>query len=794
MQIEEQGTGPQEEEISLKEQLNQYLRYWPWFILFVIIAFLGAFMYLRYTNNVYETQATILIKDTKNSELSEIAAFEDLGLGSVGLSKSDFENEMEILKSKRLTRQVVEELDLNVRYYREGKLKNAELFDNRPFSVKLLNVRDTLEESIDLYITPTDANAYELQVGEDGEITNPNFGDKVSLDFGDITLIPRPKMMEEYLRRENYRTIVNLNSIDNAVIATRDAIQVEAINKNSSVIELSMTSEVKDRAQAILNSLISAYNNDAILDRNLVSKNTAEFIDQRLSLISQELDSVEKNKVQFKENKRLTNIEAEGQLFLENASEFNKRQLETETKKEVINSMIDQLNKGSNTSLLPTNLGLEENGAGSLVQNYNELVLERNRLMTSATPENPTVMNLSNQIDQLRQNVLESLNTVKNSINITEDDLNEQQGRINSKISAIPGIEKIYRDINRQQGIKEELYLYLLQKREETAISLAVTTPKAKVVDSAYSSKLPVAPKPKIIYLGSLIAGLLIPFLFIYTKNLLDTKIHNRTDVEQRLPQIPILGEIPELENKDMETIKLNDRSVLAESFRILRTNLSYLIKSQRDTSSKVIYVTSTIKGEGKTFAAFNLALSLNSTGKSVLLLGADIRNPQLHRYIDKPESSKGLSEFLYDEKVTIDSITDDMEINRHHLKIILSGRIPPNPAELLMSSRYAELIDEVREQYDYVIVDTAPTMLVTDTLLISQFADLTIYVARAEYTDRKLLNYPSQLYEDKKLHNMAFVVNNVNYANFGYGTKYGYGYGVEKENWLTVLKKRLRK
>lgn len=793
MQIEEQGANSQEE-ISLKEQLNQYLRYWPWFVVFVAVTVFLAFLYLRYTNNSYQTQATILIKDSKNSELSELAAFEDLGLGNVGLSKSEFENEIEILKSKRLTRQVVEELDLNIRYYREGNIKVAELYDLRPFSVKVVNVRDTLQQAKELYIQPLDANSFKLKEGEDGTNATYSFGDKVSLDFADVTLIPRPRMLEEYLRRENFTTIVTLVSREDAVLSTRDNINVEAINKNSSVIQLSMTTTAKDRAEAILNSLIRAYNNDAILDRNLVSKNTEEFIKQRLSIISQELDSVERNKVQFKETRKLTNIEAEGQLFLENASDFNKRQLENETKREVISSMIDQLKNGSNASLLPTNMGIDENGSGSLVQSYNQLVLERNKFLASATPENPVVLNLNNQIDQLRQNVLESLNTVKNSINITEADLNEQQGRISSKINAIPGIEKIYRDINRQQGIKEELYLYLLQKREETAISLAVTTPKAKVVDGAYSSKLPVAPKPNIVYLGSLIAGLLIPFLFIYTKNLLDTKIHNRSDIERFLPQVPILGEIPELENKDKGTIKLNDRSVLAESFRILRTNLGYLIKSQKDNPSKVIYVTSTIKGEGKTFVAFNLALSLNSTGKSVLLLGADIRNPQLHRYIDKAEGSKGLSEYLYDDKVNIPAIINDMEINRHHLQIILSGRIPPNPAELLMSPRYAKLIEEVRDKYDYVIVDTAPTMLVTDTLLISQYADLTIYVTRAEYTDRKLLNYPAELYEDKKLNNMAFIVNNVSYANFGYGTKYGYGYGVEKDNWIGILKRKLRK
>ncbi|HEA30870.1 MAG TPA: polysaccharide biosynthesis tyrosine autokinase [Leeuwenhoekiella sp.] len=792
MQIEEQAHGAQDD-LTLKEQLQLYIRYWPWFLVTVILMIFAAFLYLRYTNNSYQSQATILIKDSKNSELSELAAFEDLGIGNVGLSKSEFENEIEILKSKRLTRQVVEELDLNVNYFREGNIKTAELFDKSPITLKILRGQDILSKPVSIWLWPKSSNAFDLRVGDEGPRNTYNFGDKITLNFGEITVIPRPLELKEYLRDEPYTIVVNIQSVEDAVLSTRKNINVQAINKNSSVIELSTTSGVKNKSETILNSLISAYNADATLDKKLVSKNTAEFIDQRLALISQELDSVEKNKVTFKEEKSVTNIETEGQLFLENASDFNKRQLEVETQKEVLNTMISYLEEQKN-KLLPTNLGLDEEGVSLLVQNYNDLVLERDRLMTSATPENPTVINLTNQIEQLRENVLQSLYQLQRSIGITEKDINAQQGRIKGKISAIPGIERLYRDIERQQGIKESLYLYLLQKREETAISLAVTTPKAKIVDSAYSLKAPISPKPKIIYLGSLIAGLLIPFLLIYTRNLLDTKIHNRLDVENELPQIPILGELPQLVAKEKETIKLNDRSVLAESFRILRTNLSYLLKSQKHTASKVLYVTSTIKGEGKTFTAFNLALSLNSTGRSVLILGADIRNPQLHRYIGKPEGTKGLSEYLYDEKVDIDAITNDLEINRHHMKIILSGRIPPNPAELLMSDRYGELIEDARKRYDYIIVDTAPTMLVTDTLLISQYADLTLYVSRAEFTDKKLLNYPKELYTDKKLNNMAFVVNNVSYANFGYGTKYGYGYGVEQESWIKRSVKRIFK
>lgn len=780
------------EEVTLKEQLDQYLRYWPWFLLIVLITILLAFFYLRYATSSYETQASILIKDTNNSELSELATFEDMGLGGVGLSKSEFENEIEVLKSKKLANQVVEKLKLNISYYREGNIKSSEIYEHRPFTLKILSGVDSLYEPKYLFLKILSESQYELQEGEEGDTGVFNFGEKINLEFGSITVIPDTEQLQNILDSQQRDMLVSITTIDNAVLKLRNTIQIQAVNKNSSVIQLNLVSPNKSKAQAILNNLISAYNNDAIADRNLVARNTAEFIDQRLQIITEELDSVETNKVDFKQTRRLTDLQTEGQLFLENASDFRKRQLEIATQKELVNTVISDLNKAEIYKLIPANLGIEREGVSNLIQNYNELVIDRDRLLTSSTEQNPVVQNLTNQIEQLKNNVLESLGSIKTSIQIAEQDLNRQQTRIGSEISEMPSVEKELRDIVRQQDIKEALYLYLLQKREENAISLAVTTPKAKIVDSAYSSKDPVSPKTKIVYLGAIVIGLLIPFLIIYIKNLLDTKIHNRADLEKDIPQSPILGEIPELETKDRETIKINDRSVLAESFRILRTNLSYLLKGQKGENKQIIYVTSTIKGEGKTFVSFNLALTLNSTSKSVLLIGADIRNPQLHRYIDRPEGSKGLSEYLYDEKVDAHSVINKAEINRHEIDVILSGRIPPNPAELLMNDRFEELLNAVKNQYDYVIVDTAPTMLVTDTLLISQYADLTVYVSRAEYTDKKLLNYPKELIASNKLHNVAFVVNNVIQANFGYGTKYGYGYGVEQKTWFQNFKDKV--
>lgn len=767
-----------QEDISIKDQIRQYLHYWPWFILSLIICLSLAYLKLRYSTYSYVTEATILIKDDKNASLSEIAIFEDLGLTGSALNKSQFENEIELLRSRRLLTGVVDNLKSNIRYFKEGSIKTSELYENSPFVLKMYGDSETSVASGNFIIKIISDTTFEIKEGEEGETTTQTFGEPFAVSFGDIALIPTTNNSVTTDNKGNY--IVSITSVENVVNSLRNGIQIQSVSKNSSILKLTLVSPQKRKAEATLNALIGAYNKDAIDDRNLVSKNTADFIINRLAIITKELDSVETDKVTFKEENNLTDIRAEGQLFLENASELNKKQIAIATQKELLKSMSEYLKSSNEYSLLPSNLGIESSNIAQAVEEYNGLILRRQRLLQSSTESNPVVVELSNQLEQLKANVNENLNTVILALDIEDRDLRKQQNRIGGKISQIPSIAKSSRDIERQQTIKESLYLYLLQKREETAISLAVTTPKAKIVDSAYSSKNPVSPRPKIIYLAALVVGLLIPFAIVFLKLLFDTKIHNRVDLEREIPRLPILGEIPIIDSKESEVIKNNDRSVLAEAFRILRTNLGYFIKGNKN--GNVIFVTSTIKGEGKTFVAYNLAITLTSTGKSVLLIGADIRNPQIHRYIDKNEWTIGLSEYLFDSSVEVDAITNTVDIDSQNFDVILSGRIPPNPAELLMSDRLEKIIEEVRGKYDYVIVDTAPTLLVTDTLLISQLADTTVYVCRAEYTDKKLLQYPKELYDEGKLKNIAFAINGIKITNFGYGSKYGYGYGYGQE------------
>lgn len=785
----EQQRPEDQDDFNLKETLFLYIRYWPWFIITVLITLFLSYTYIRYSSYIYQSEATILIKDESSGSLSELAAFEDLGLGGGGLSKSDFENEIEIIKSKRIITSVVKDLNLQLRYFIDGNIKSSEVFMDTPLTVVFepyLQDQDFI--GVQLEFEKKSATSFTIVDLESEKVLTGVFGKPIALDAGTIVVQPNLKTKN----RDWERLRVSIKDLETAVNRIRTDLNVQSASKNGSILKLSFNSSATDRSESIINAVINAYNEDAIADRNLVSANTAAFIDNRLNIITSELDSVETRNVDFREDNRITDIMAEGQLFLQSATQLQKEQMALDTKMGLVASMEDYLDSQNADGLLPTNLGISDNGMAGAIENYNELILQKERLLKSSTEANPAVVLLKEQIDQLKGNIKESLKTVATSLAIENRDLIKERGSIGGRIAKIPSMSKSARGILRQQEIKEALYLYLLQKREETAISLAVTTPKAKIVDWAFTQRKPVSPKPKIIYLAALVLGLLIPFGIIYIKDLLDTKIHNRLDVEKMVPNLPILGEVPTVDSKESETIMSNDRSALAEAFRILRTNLGYFMKTKTAGVGTTIFVTSTIKGEGKTFVAYNLALSLMTTGKKVLLVGADIRNPQLHRYIEKKEWTIGLSEYLSDLEVLVSTIIHPVINDEETFDLILSGRVPPNPAELLMNGRFENLVDSVVDQYDYIIVDTAPTLLVTDTLLISQKADLTVYVCRAEYTDKKLLGYPKELSKEEKLKNVALAINSIKINNFGYGSKYGYGYGQDEKTLIQRIKNRL--
>lgn len=774
------------EKQSLREDIEKYLKYWPWFMVCLILAMAAGFIYLRYTTPIYEARASIIINEENSKNAGpDMSGYTDLAMLS-NLGTNSIENEMAILRSRRLMDKVVIALNLHIRYFHPGDIRLVELYEDLPVTLNVLKLDEKkLQElgGIQLRVIPNGTENLRIVDIETGRTIKAELGTPVSLGFANVVFGPNSSGENPLFSDE---IIITFSVPEKISSHYRKQIILNHIDKNSNVIELVLQDPVKEKAQDIMDQLILEFNRDAIDGKNLIAGNTANFINERLDIINAELEMVETGKEEFKENNRLTDIQAESQMFIQNASEYNKRRQEVGTQMELANAMLEYLSTSSKSELLPANLGIEESGVNLLIGEYNNLVLERNRILGGSTERNPVVIQLNSRIDQLKANIFQSLQRMRTNLQISQDDLNRQSSSIGSKILAVPSQERQYRGIERQQSIKEVLYLFLLQKREENSLALAVTAPKAKIVDRAYSSGEIISPGFTRVMLGSFALGLFIPFSVIYIKDLVNNKIRNRADMETLAKEVAFVGELPRVKKKKDFLIGKNDRSMLSESFRILITNLQYLVINSTDKKKGTkILVTSTVKGEGKTFTSVNLGVTLANTGKRVLLIGADLRNPQLEGFKENRMDKVGVSDYLANDELCLNALINDSRLHPN-LKILGSGNIPPNPSELLRQEKVGVMLKKLEDHYDYLIIDSAPSLLVTDTFLISKYADLTLYVVRAGYTERRLIKFAVDAKKSGTISNLSFVLNNVNVSNLGYGNKYGYGYGTQKKNAWT--------
>ncbi len=767
-----------EQEFNLRAILDNYLAHWRWFLLGVIISLVIAFVYLRYSTPQYQATTTILVKDEKKGGmLSELSAFADMGLGA-GI-KSNVDNEIEILKSRTLIESTAKKLDLNISLIIKGKITNSEIFEKLPINLDFINKKDGF------YDCKSTLKFFEL-TPKTFEITNEikddttkfilgdkkifRYGDLIKTNYGDLIINKATNTHYEFKNGDKSITIV-IKPLENVVESLRTRLKVTPLSKTSSVVELSIVDPVMKKSEVFLDNLVQIYNEDAVADKNFISENTSQFIANRLKLITQELDGVEQDVETFKKSNNLTDIESEAKLFIEGSSEYNKKSVESEIQLNVVNSLLAYMKKSTNSDLLPSNLIDGESDASGLINSYNQLVLDRNRILKSATEANPSVVKLDQELSSLKSNVYSSLARLQSNLNIQRRGLHSNESILNSKIGKIPVQERQFRVIARQQKVKEELYLYLLQKREETAISLSATEPNARVIDAAKASKIPVAPKKNIIYLAALLLGLLGPFSVIYFMDLLDTKIKSRLDLDSKT-SIPFIGDVPTSDFPN-EIIKSESRTSTAEALRIIRTNLEFMVSKVDENLAKTIFLTSTFPKEGKTFVSVNLAATFALSGKRVLLIGMDIRNPKLDEYLVLPDH--GVTNYLSSKDLNIEDLIIQQK-GFENFFVLPAGIIPPNPAELLMSKKVDALFKTLKTQYDYIIVDTAPVSLVTDTLLIAKHADCFVYVARANFLEKRMLSIPNGLYKERKLPNMCLLLNDTD-STKGYG--YGYGYGV---------------
>ena len=763
----------EDEPINIKHELARYLPFWPWFAFCLAVGLCIAFFNLRYAPRIFETTAKIKVLDESDGLELPTSAF------IFKRSNINLENEIEILTSYIISERVVRALNLSTTFYEEGTIQTSPLH-RLPFEFKQLTAADSMAIDINYKIEIQNSKFLitDLRSEDAIDFKGLNTYDKShDLPF-QLRYSPSVEMPLKQLEGKTY--LIHFTSIKKATLNLKAQLNIESIGEGSDLLRLVINGEDTEHSEQILNTLIATFNADGIKDRQLVSERTIDFIDDRFVFLAEELDSIEINQQDFKQRNNLIAIATDAEIGLEQRTQSEGEVFKIENQLTLAQLLERSLISDAESDLLPSNIGIDNVGINTLIAEYNLAVIKKDKLANSGGINNPTVKSAETAVTELRWNIDRSLKAYMAQLEASQKQVVSRNNRLLGRVSQMPENEKLLRGIKRQQAIKESLYVLLLQKREEAAINLAITEPSVKVVEYALSGITPISPKSPTVYAVALLGGLLLPFGVLYLMFMLDTKVHSKDDITKANSKIPVIGEIPDVKkSKDIIFTNPNDRSAVAESFRILSANVDYILPIKEGEKGKVIYCTSTIKGEGKTYISINLSLALSSINKKVLLIGADLRNPQIHTQINEDKHRPGLSNYLHDVDYNWrDSLINGFDKHPNH-HIILSGEIPPNPAHLLTNGRFKTLIEEAKKDYDYIIVDTAPTILITDTMLISQLADATVYVVRADYTEKNLLKFSKELEATGKLKNVAYVINSVGASkSYGYGYNYGYNYG----------------
>ena len=786
------GTPQPEEEVNIQELLFRYLIHWPWFVASILFCVVCAFAYLKVATPVYNVSATVLIKDEdKGGGATMASELEKMGLGGMMNTKSNVDNEVEVLKSKSLALEVVEQLNLYVSYRNEDGWLSKEMYRTSPVLVSLTpQEADQLEKPMKVKINLLDLGKMDVEI-EVGEKKYQKHLDKLPAVFptdeGTVAFLANSDTLVCKWGEVQHITA----TIGKPMAAAKGysaALSIAPTSKTTSVVNISLKNSSTQRGKDFINKLIEVYNINTNNDKNEVAQKTAEFIDERIAIISKELGSTEQDLETFKRTAGITDLSSEAKIALEGNAEYEKRRVENQTQISLVKDLQRYL-QGNEYEVLPSNVGLQDAALAAAIAKYNEMLMERNRLLRTSTENNPTIINLTSSIHAMRTNVVASMDATLKGLQITKADLQREAKRFSQRISDAPTQERQFVSIARQQEIKAGLYLMLLQKREENAITLAATANNAKIIDAAIPDEAPVAPKKMMILLAALILGAGIPVGIIYLISLTQVTIEGRADVE-KLTTLPVIGDIPVADGLKGSSIAVfeNQNNLMSETFRGIRTNLQFLLEE----GQKVIMVTSTVSGEGKSFVSANTAISLSLLGKKVVIVGLDIRKPGLNKVFNLSTKEHGITQFLTDPKRNIMDLVQQSDINAN-LFILPGGAVPPNPTELLARKGLDTAIEQLKEHFDYVILDTAPIGMVTDTQLIARTADLTMYVCRADYTRKSEFALVNELADYNKLPHINIVINGLDLNKkkygyyygygkygkyYGYGKRYGYGYG----------------
>ena len=750
--------------------LKKCLDHWYLFAISIVLCVGLGYAYLKIKNPVYQVFANVLIKENRGGGGGgmQSSMMKNFSFGNIFSGGSGVDDELLVISSHTLLKDVARQLNLNTLYLEKRFLKTVDHYKDSPVELFVpAGISDSLNTSFLFEVNVRKDGQVKVTVkkeGEEiGEAEASGFPVQVSTPSGNFTLEKTP-----YLKPGKRLSMKILYmGYDAAAEELRRKIAFDLVSKKANMINLSVQDTRIERGKDLLNTILEEFNRQGIKEKNIEAENTARFIDERMGLVYQELHLSEERIEVYKKANNLTDIETEARIMLEQNGSFKEKMLETETQYSVIKIIEEFLADPANRySLIPFSVGLSDNSAVEAIQKYNEIVLERMKLLNTSSEDNPSVLFLNNQLDATRKNVVSTVKNIKEGIKVAISDFRKQEENFLARIKGMPTQEREFVDIKRQQMIKEELYMFLLLKKEENALALAITAPKGQVVDRAYNLNQPLKPKKMQVGIIALSMGIVLPLMYMYVKELFRSKFTTKEELE-KLTSVPLLGEICLKRTSDHIVVKEGDASSIAELFRLLRTNIQFVLTN---SDEKVILVTSSISGEGKTFISTNFALSLALMDKKVVLIGLDIRSPKLSQDLKLNNPKGGITNYLANDQYTYRDILIKAPFQKN-LDVILAGPIPPNPAELLLSKRLDDLFAELRKHYDYIIVDSAPVGMVADSFCLTRVSDATIYVCRANYTQKDNIRYLNGLVESKRLKKVSIVLN-------GTTAKQGYGYG----------------
>lgn len=790
-----------EKPTDYKALIFEYLLHWPIILTCLIVAIAGAYVYLRYQAPVYSVSSTVLIKQgdrTKSSAATELASMQDLGMLSMA---SNFNNEIEVLQSFTLIKKVVSAQNLYINYTEEVQFGyDIPLYKRSPVQVWMSpdeaeRLPSSLQVKLDLLPGNQIAATASYYIRKEEHTVSKQFSQLPAVFITPVGTLTLSALDSLYSNAKDLpQTSRTINVVVNppSVVAEsyKARLGAEPTSDYTTIVRLAFNDTDIRRGIDFLNELVTLYNSDANEDKNQVAIRTAQFIDERIRVINEELGSTENELADYKQRAGLTDLSTDAQMALQENSEYDKKRADNTNQLRLIGYLREYIeNSDNDNEVIPANVGLTDASLSNVIAQYNEMLIERKRLLRTSKITSPAVINLDASIAAARNTVLTTMESVEKALQITRRNLDLEAGKYKTRISNAPQQERELRDISRQQEIKADLYLTLLQKREENAITLAAKANNGRIVEEPRAAGI-VAPNKRNTYMVAFVLGLFFPIGGIWLSRTLRFKIENRADVE-RITDVAIVGDIPltKLENDSSIVIRENRNELMEEVYRSLRTNLQYMLEE----GQKVILFTSTTSNEGKSFNAANLAVSLAFMNKRTVIVGMDIRNPSLGHIFTIADKEQGITQFLASPTGTdLLSLCQPSSISPN-LYILPSGAIPPNPTELVARNSLEKAIDTLKQHFDYIVLDTAPIGLVTDTQLISRIADLCVYVCRADYTRKNDFELINELKRDKRLPQMCVLINGINmnkrkngyyygygkYAKYGkYGKKYKYGYG----------------